>query len=45
MSKTFTIELHGLNESNNFSLYVSLLTFGEKITDMLPWLIAWNVLC
>ena len=29
----------------NFSLYVSLLTFGENITDMLPWLIAWNILC
>ena len=29
----------------NFSLYVSLLTFGDKITDMLPWLIAWNILC
>ena len=29
----------------NFSLYVSLLTFWDKITDMLPWLIAWNILC
>lgn len=29
----------------NFSLYISLLTFGENITEMLPWLIAWNILC
>ena len=29
----------------NFSLYMSLLTFWDKITEMLPWLIAWNILC
>ena len=29
----------------NFSLYISLLTFWEHITDMLPWLISWNLLC
>ena len=29
----------------NFSLYISLLTFGESITDMIPWLIARNILC
>jgi len=29
----------------NFSLYISLLTFWDAITDMLPWLIAWNILC
>ena len=29
----------------NFSLYISLLTFGDAITDMVPWLIAWNILC
>ncbi len=29
----------------NFSLYISLLAFGEGVLEMLPWLIAWNILC
>ncbi len=29
----------------NFSLYISLLAFGEGLVAMLPWLIAWNILC
>lgn len=29
----------------NFSLYISLIGLGEGIQTMLPWLIAWNVLC
>lgn len=29
----------------NFSLYISLLVFGDGLQDMLPWLIARNILC
>lgn len=29
----------------NFSLYISLIGLGDGIQTMLPWLIAWNVLC
>lgn len=29
----------------NFSLYISFLAFWEGLAEMLPWLIAWNILC
>lgn len=29
----------------NFSLYISLLIMWDAVQTMLPWLIAWNVLC
>ncbi len=29
----------------NFSLYISLLVFGDGVKEMLPWLIARNILC